>query len=116
MSKIGKTTTNMHRAFHVRKQFEPKEENVLSVESENDEPPGIGISEIKAAQAAAEGLASGNDKKTIDLASLDYEAKGANKNKLSYKMGLVEKEMKITSQKQLDEYQLKAFDQFMSSL
>jgi len=28
----------------------------------------------------------------------------------------IEKEMKITSQKQLDEYQLKAFDQFMSSL
>ena len=28
----------------------------------------------------------------------------------------IEKEMKITSQKQLDQYQLKAFDQFMSSL
>jgi len=28
----------------------------------------------------------------------------------------IEKEMKITNQKQLDEYQLKAFDQFMSSL
>jgi hypothetical protein len=28
----------------------------------------------------------------------------------------IEKEMKITSQKQLDEVQLKVFDQFMSSL
>ena len=33
-----------------------------------------------------------------------------------HQIARIEKEMKITSQKQLDEYQLKAFDQFMSSL
>ena len=58
MSKIGKTTTNMHRAFHVRKEFVLKVENVVSVESEDDEPPGIGISEIKAAMSFVSPVAS----------------------------------------------------------
>jgi hypothetical protein len=44
----------------------------------------MGISEIIFAEATC-----GNSKKTIDLESLDYDTKEVNKNKLSYKMGLV---------------------------
>ena len=43
MSKIGKTTTNMHRVFHVSKTFNRKESSIKSEELSDEEPVGIDI-------------------------------------------------------------------------
>ena len=43
MSKIGKSTTNMHRVFHIPKEFARKESIPQEEEESDDEPVGIDI-------------------------------------------------------------------------
>lgn len=86
MSKIGKSTTNMHRAFHVSKHIKLKDTIEDSEESSDHEPIGIDIIQIKTAE---------HDKKTLDMDLLDYDHQAKSKNKLKHKMIQVQKDLKV---------------------